>query len=232
MAEHPPLQQAPKLSFREQVLLVLAILFCMTPFTSHILTHKVVHYHDFIVTGGTFIIPLWYQIGDIITEIYGYAITRRLTWITLIVCIFYAVIIELILPLNTPRHIVSACYELVLGSSLQISLASALGILAGNLINSMCIAKWKILVRGRRFWLRSLGSSFIAQTTYIFIASLLDLHNLLSNADLSELIVSCIGYEALFIIVFVPITSLVVYWLKQKIQDGYDVGVRFNPFIF
>ena len=60
-------------------------------------------------------------------------------------------------------------YDQVLGKLPRVAIASFLAIFVGAFINAYAISKWKILLRGRYFWLRSLGASAIGEFIFTIV---------------------------------------------------------------
>lgn len=113
---------------------------CVVVVLSGIGASKGVIFGPIITDGGFFLFPLAYILGDVITEIYGVRAARRAILAgflsNLLSVITYATII--VLPGFTDDYGVAkqAALETALGPVWQIVLASALGFLAGQSMNS------------------------------------------------------------------------------------------------
>src|SRR3712207_5026969 len=55
-------------------------LFVAVLLSSNVASTKFVQVELFVVDGGTFLFPLSYIFGDILTEVYGYRRSRRVIW--------------------------------------------------------------------------------------------------------------------------------------------------------
>ena len=178
------------------------------------------------------IFPLSYIVGDILTEVYGYRLARRVIWLGFF-CNFIAVIaiwIGQILPPSTVWKGQQA-YESTLGYVPRILLASFLAYLVGEFSNSFVLAKMKIKTRGRWLWTRTIGSTIIAQAldAAIFIPVAY-----IGMFDWSFIAMVSIAHwiaKVTYEIVATPLTYAVVNYLKKKEAiDAYDYETNFSPF--
>ncbi len=178
------------------------------------------------------IFPLSYIIGDILTEVYGYRMARRVIWLGFLCNLIAVIAIWLgqILPPNSMWGGQKA-YESTLGYVPRILLASFVAYLVGEFSNSFILARMKIRTKGRRLWARTIGSTIIAQLldAIVFIP--------LAYIGLFEptfIIVASIALwigKVLYEIIATPFTYAVVNYLKKKEGiDTFDNETRFTPF--
>ena len=113
---------------------------------------------------GVLFFPVSYIIGDVLTEVYGYARARRVIWTGFAALLFMAfmawVVVQLPPAAGWPGQ---AAYEFVFGNSWRIVLASMIAFWAGEFANSYVLAKMKIWTRGRHLWMRTIGSTVVGQ---------------------------------------------------------------------
>ena len=178
------------------------------------------------------IFPLSYIVGDILTEVYGYRLARRVIWLGFI-CNLSAVVaiwIGQVLPAN-PLCDGQQSYERILGYVPRILVASFVAYLVGEFSNSFILAKLKIRTKGRWLWLRTISSTVIAQLldAVVFIPlAYIGLFELKFVAVASiALWIGKVGYE----VIATPFTYAVVNYLKKKEAiDTYDYETNFTPF--
>src|SRR5688572_8922342 len=94
---------------------------------------------------GVLFFPLSYIIGDILTEVYGYARARRVIWTGFAALAFMAVMAWVVVALPPARdwpH--QGAYEAVFGNSWRIVLASMVAFWAGEFANSFVLARRKV----------------------------------------------------------------------------------------
>src|SRR2546423_2047720 len=60
---------------------VIASLFVTCLITANIIAVKLILLLGFLVPAGIIVFPLSYLFGDVLTEVYGYAATRRIIWL-------------------------------------------------------------------------------------------------------------------------------------------------------
>src|SRR5688500_6213322 len=113
---------------------------------------------------GVLFFPLSYIIGDVLTEVYGYANARRVIWTgfaALLFMVFMAWVVVALPPADGWTD--QAAYEAVFGNSWRIVLASMVAFWAGEFANSFVLAKMKVRDGGRMLWKRTIGSTFVGQ---------------------------------------------------------------------
>src|SRR5499427_8715318 len=79
-AEHPPAVQARDLRTYRHFDLLLAI-FLVVLLISNLVGQKLCKIGPFIISGAQLLFPLTYIFGDVFTEVYGYAASRRAIWL-------------------------------------------------------------------------------------------------------------------------------------------------------
>jgi uncharacterized integral membrane protein (TIGR00697 family) len=212
-------------------LMTIAALFVTCLIVSNITAVKLIAVHGMVLTAANVMFPISYIIGDVLTEVYGYAKARRVIWLGF-GCNLLAVLgsdVAGILPAADFWQGQGAWDE-ILGATPRILLASFCAYLVGEFLNSFVLAKMKIATNGKHLWTRTIGSTLVGQLadTSIFMTiafgGILPLGVMLNAAGTEW--VSKVGYEVLA----TPFTYLVVGWLKRvEGVDHYDRDTRFNP---
>jgi len=193
---------------------------------------KVCRIAGFSVGAGVFFFPVSYIFGDILTEVYGYARTRRVIWASFAALIFATLMSQAVIALPpAPDWPHQSAYELVYGSTPRIVAASLTAFWAGDFVNSFVLAKMKLKTEGRFLWMRTIGSTVVGQgvDSLIFypLAFWGDWPPQLVAAVMTSNFVVKVGVETLM----TPVTYLVVGFLKRaEREDFYDRGTDFNPF--
>ena len=181
---------------------------------------------------GILFFPISYVIGDILTEVYGYARARRCIWAgfgALLFMAFMAWVVVALPPADTWQG--QAAYEQVFGQVPRIVLASIIAFWAGEFVNAYVLARMKIWTRGRHLWSRTIGSTLVGQGVDSLIFYPLAFYGVWDNETLLIVLatqwVLKVGWEA----VLTPVTYAVVGWLKRREGiDVYDEGTDFTPF--
>ena len=183
---------------------------------------------------GVLFFPVSYIIGDVLTEVYGYARARRVIWTGFAALLFMAfmawVVVQLPPAAGWPGQ---AAYEFVFGNSWRIVLASMTAFWAGEFANSYVLAKMKIWTRGRHLWMRTIGSTVVGQGLDSLIFYPLAFWGLagwpvelLWQVVLSQWAIKT-AWEALL----TPVTYAVVGSLKKaEGVEVFDTDTDFSPF--
>lgn len=187
-------------------------------------------------TFGTAVLffPLSYIFGDILTEVYGYARSRRVIWAGFGALIFAAFMSWAVVNMPAaPGWRGQEAYEMVFGSTPRIVFASLVAFWAGEFANSFVLAKMKIRTAGRWLWLRTIGSTIAGEAVDSMIFYPLAFLNspIMTNDQVVSVMISNyllkVGWEALS----TPLTYQIVNFLKRKEhEDYYDRDTNFNPF--
>ena len=182
--------------------------------------------------GGTILFPLTYIFGDVLTEVYGYARSRRVIWFGLAMNLLATLVFAFVAGLPTdPSSPTKGAFETVLGLVPRIVLASTVAFFLGEFLNSFVLAKLKLLTRGRWLWTRTIGSTLIGQGADTLAFSLIAFLGLLPNDVLWSLILFNYVYKVGIEVVLTPLTYAVVRFLKRaEGVDHYDRATDFNPF--
>jgi len=217
-----------KVSYR---FVVIAAIFVTCLITANIISVKMISLGPFIVFAGVFVFPLSYIVGDVLTEVYGYRIARRVIWLgfgcNLIFVIFAWV--GQVLPSPSAWELQEA-YESILGYAPRLLAASFCGYLVGEFANSFILARMKIFTKGRWLWSRTIGSTIVGEgldTVVFTVLALIGTPFFMPSVMLSQWLV-----KVLVETVATPATYAVVGYLKRKEAiDTYDYETNFNPFL-
>mgnify|MGYP000011656990 FL=1 len=183
---------------------------------------------------GVLFFPVSYIIGDVLTEVYGYARARRVIWTGFAALLFMAfmawAVVQLPPAAGWPGQ---AAYEFVFGNSWRIVLASMIAFWAGEFANSYVLAKMKIWTRGRHLWMRTIGSTVVGQGLDSLIFYPLAFYGLAGWPPelLWQVVLSQWAIKTAWEALLTPLTYAVVGWLKRREGvDVYDEGTDFSPF--
>lgn len=183
---------------------------------------------------GILFFPISYVIGDILTEVYGYARARRCIWAGFGALLFMAFMSEVVVALPpAPGWTGQAAYESVFGQVPRIVFASMFAFWAGEFANSFVLARMKTWTQGRHLWTRTIGSTVVGQGVDSLIFYPLAFYGApdwpveaMLAVMLSQFVLK-VGWEALL----TPVTYAVVGFLKRREGvDIYDAHTDFTPF--
>jgi queuosine precursor transporter len=178
--------------------------------------------------------PLSYLFGDILTEVYGYARSRRVIWAGFGALIFAALMSWIVIKIPpAPDWPHQNSYEIVFGSTPRIVFASLTAFWAGEFTNSFVLAKLKIFTRGRYLWTRTIGSTVAGEIVDSMIFYPLAFLGAKGWTTALVIQVTLFNYTAkvLLEVILTPLTYRIVNFLKRvEKEDYYDRETSFNPF--
>ena len=222
----------PKQNYRWYPIVVSVFVTCLI--TANIIAVKPVQIGGLIFPAAVVIFPLAYIFGDVLTEVYGYARARQTIWIGF-ACNLIAVLaiyIGGLLPAAGfwPNQ---SAYDMILGFTPRLLIASFVAYLIGEFLNSIVLAKLKVRTSGKYLWVRTIGSTLIGELadSAVFItaafAGVWPGDQILTGVVTQWLLKS--GYE----VIATPLTYVAVGFLKRAENvDAFDRETNFTPFKF
>jgi uncharacterized integral membrane protein (TIGR00697 family) len=121
---------------------------------------------------GSLIFPLTFIITDVIAETYGFQVARQLIWSNIPATIFYILMLNFILRVPSPSYWDhQSDYDYIFYGSTLVGILGNFGVVAGYLVNIYVLSKWKMLIKGKYFWIRSIGSSGIGELIQLLIGA-------------------------------------------------------------
>lgn len=187
-----------------------------------------------IFGAGVLFFPISYIIGDVLTEVYGYARARRVIWTgfaALAFMAFMAWVVVKLPPAEGWPH--QGAYEAVFGNSWRIVIASMAAFWVGEFANSYVLAKMKVWTDGRFLWMRTIGSTVVGQGLDSLIFYPLAFYGIAGwpPETLFQVVISQWIIKTVWEAVLTPVTYLVVNSLKRREGiDLYDTETDFSPF--
>jgi queuosine precursor transporter len=183
---------------------------------------------------GVLFFPISYVFGDILTEVYGYARSRRVIWAGFAALLFASFMAWVVVSLPpAPWWKNQQAYEIAFGGAWRVALASLIAFACGEFVNSFVLAKMKILTAGKHLWSRTIGSTIFGEAVdsllfypLAFYGTGIIPDDKLPTVMLAQFVTK-VGVE----VAFTPFTYKIVNWLKRAEQeDYYDRNTDFNPF--
>jgi hypothetical protein len=207
-------------------------LFVAVVLISNVASAKIVRIGPFDFDGGTILFPLAYIFGDILTEVYGYKMSRRVIWTGFSAALLMSIVFIIVGKLPAAAGWENqAAYDAILGMTPRIVLASLCAYLAGEFSNSFVLAKMKIATRGRWLWMRTIGSTVVGEGIDSTLFVLIAFAGTLPGDLIWTIIISNYIFKVGFEIVATPATYKAVSFLRKKEQsDVFDTTTDFNPF--
>ena len=183
---------------------------------------------------GVLFFPISYVFGDILTEVYGYARSRRVIWAGFSALAFASFMAWAVVALPpAPFWKNQEAYEVAFGQAWRIALASMVAYFCGEFVNSYTLAKMKILTTGKWLWSRTIGSTILGEgvDSLLFYPLAFYGTGIIPDEKLPLVMVSQFIAKVAVEVLFTPVTYALVGWLKRaEGVDHYDRGTDFTPF--
>lgn len=199
---------------------------------SNLVAPKICQIGPFTLSGAQLLFPLTYIFGDIFTEVYGYAGSRRAIWHGFLAQTLLTVLAMTIVTLPpAPGWENQQAFETVFGFLPRLVVASLIAYWCGEFANSFVMAKMKIITKGKMLWARTIGSTAVGQLVDTVIVMIIGFGGTMSWDLIFSLIWSGYVVKVLYEVAATPVTYLVVNFLKKaEGVDLYDTDTNFNPF--
>ena len=211
----------------------IAMLFVCLFLVVNIISQKIVPVgNNIMLTAGDFIYPINYALSIILTEVYGYAMSRRIIWSAFICNIVVVAIIMLAiaLPVASSWH-EQEQYAAVLGRVPRLLAASFGAFLIGEFIGTYILAKTKIFTSGKYLWFRALGATSVGQLIDSMVFTMIAFVSIVSWHDIVILGISAYWCKMVYQILMTPgIYAFANFLKKHEHIDIFDRSTNFNPF--
>jgi hypothetical protein len=211
---------------------IITVAFVAVLMLSNTLAVKVLQIGPLYMDGGTILFPISYIFGDVLTEVYGFRLSRRVIWTGFAAIIGMAAAYAVVgwLPASSDWGMQGA-YASILGQVPRIVLASLCGYFCGEFVNSTILSRMKVWTNGRALWSRTIGSTVVGElidsVVFVFIAftGVIPLRAVIIMAA------SNWAFKTAYEVACTPVTYKVVNYLKRAERvDVVDDGVWYNPF--
>ena len=200
---------------------------------------KVATLGGFAFGAGVLFFPLSYLLGDVLTEVYGYARARRVIWAGFAAAAFAAGMAAFITAMPpAPEWNVDVggvdrqtAFALNFGQTPRIVFASILAFWAGELANAYVMARMKVWSGGKSLWQRTIGSTIVGQGVDKVIFYPIAFGGLWSSELLLTVMATNYVLQVAWEALLTPVTYRIVNALKYvEGVDVFDKETEFTPF--
>jgi len=179
-----------------------------------------------ITDGGFFLFPLAYVLGDVLSEVYGFAATRRAVFygfgaVALSALCFW---IAQALP-SAEFYGNQESFEAVLGVVPRMLLAGLAGYLIGQLLNSYILVRIKERTQEKHLWARLIGSTVVGEfaDTLVFCSIAAGAIGITTWDDFVNFVIIGFLWKTLVEILLLPVTYRVIAYVKKR-EPTYAPG--------
>jgi uncharacterized integral membrane protein (TIGR00697 family) len=181
---------------------------------------------------GTLIFPFTFLLSDLITEVYGFKYARRAIWCGFLFNMLFIIYGQIVIHMPSPNYPTNnAMFDMLLKKNMRIILASGIGYLISEPLNSIIMAKLKIKMNGHYLGIRFVLSTIVAAGTDSLFFGLIAFYGMMSDVRLFLLIISMWIIKVFIEILALPISIRLTKNLKKIEQlDIYDKRTNFTIF--
>lgn len=199
-------------------LMVVSALFVTLYLVSNVMAVKVIDLFDFFYfDAGTITFPFAYMLGDVLTELWGFRTAKKVIWLTFFCNLLMVACTQIGVWLPSPDYLseTSMAYNHIFSYVPRIVLGSLVGFLLGELSNAWIMERIKLKMKGKRLWVRTIGSSMVGylfdSLPFVLIAFLgtVSTHDLLAMIAFQYF--SKLLIEAFF---GTPMAYAAIHWVK------------------
>ncbi len=209
--------------------MVIVALYVTSLITANTVATKVLEVGPWVTDAGLITFPIAYIVGDVLTEVYGYAAARRVIWLGFACNLIAVGTFQLAgaLPAESSWQNQPA-YDAIFGSTPRLLLASFCAYLIGEFANAFVLARMKVLTDGRWLWTRTIGSTIVGQGLDSVVFVLIAFGGVFSTGVLQDMLITNWVLKTAYEAAMTPVTYLVVNKLKEA--EGIDVFDRDTDF--
>jgi len=206
-------------------------LFITCLLTANVTASKLIAAGSLTLTAGIVIFPISYIVGDVLTEVWGYAATRKVIWLGF-AC--NAIMVAAVwaggaLP-PAPFWKGQPAYEEILGQTPRILAASFVAYLVGEFANAYVLARLKIATAGRWLWVRTIGSTIVGEGLDSLVFVTLAFTGTVASGSLVVIVINQWLIKVVYEALATPLTYAAVAYLKSRERlDTFDLHTDFNP---
>ena len=213
-------------------IILLSMIYLVGWTTTYPMIYKMTDVHNILESGCIYLFPLSYAVADIISEVYGYRIARQIVWFSIICGFIYALALYIIGTMPGPHfwH-KQTSYETVFSPLLRAYFATTIASVLGNFVNIYIISRWKVILKGRVFWARSLLSTGIGELLFSVIGGTMAYAGVEPWSKIVFLMLDGYAFKMLYACIAVwPVVLIVILLRKAEKVDVYDIDINYNPF--
>ena len=178
---------------------------------------KLIAFGPIITDGGAFLFPLVYIVGDVLSEVYGFAAARRAILIGFAMSVLAAITFWLVqISPGAEAWGNQEAFEAILGFVPRIVLASICGYLVGQLLNAWVLVKIKERTKEKALWLRLIGSTAVGELADTVVFCTIAFFGVITGYEFLVYVLVGYLYKTLLEVVLLPITYPVIDYVKRR----------------
>lgn len=182
---------------------------------SNIIAGKTFDFFSFTLPCGVVIFPVIYIVNDVLAEVYGYEKARNVILLGFLMNLLAVLCYNITILLPAPAFFEnSSAYEVVLGSTFRLLMASFIAYLAGSLVNArlmVLLKKWD----DDKLFFRCIASTFFGEGLDAVIFIIIGFFGTMPTDALIVMIVVQALFKTVYEIIVYPITRSVIFSIEK-----------------
>ena len=170
----------------------------------------------YYVSVGSLFIPLWFFVGDVMTELYGFNFTKKILIIALCCQLLFAFVCFTTTLMPSNDDTIDSAYNTIFKLMPRLALSSLLALIFGALINAYLLDTWKKIVNGKYFLLRSLSTTLVGEIMFSFIAIYSQFLGKTSLHQLMQMLLASISIKLVVSVLIASPVSIVTNIIRYK----------------
>lgn len=220
---------------REQnsnIFLFVSILFVTCLLISNTCAFKVMQLGPFSITSGALIFPISYIVNDLIAEVYGYSKAKKVIWFGFAMNLLMVLYYQLAITVPGANYFEGQeAFEMVLGGTGRVLIASFIAYLCGSFLNAAVLSKLKVKTNGKWLMLRAITSTLIGELADSILFVTLVFSFVYDIKDILIMIGTQTLLKTVYEIIIFPVTNIIIRKVKKLENiDTYDNDISYNPF--
>ena len=210
-----------------------AALFVTCLLTANTMAAKLIGVAGVVVPAAIVIFPISYVVGDVLTEVWGYGVARRVIWLGFACNALMVTALWLggELP-PAPFWKGQDAYEAIFGQTPRILAASFLAYLVGEFANAFVLAKLKIATQGRWLWMRTIGSTIVGQGLDSAVFVTLAFAGVVPAGAVVSIVAAQWIFKVAYEAAATPLTYAAVAWLNTAVSPPAITAAIHRPSTF
>lgn len=197
---------------KTKVYAYLAGIFFACMITSNILATRTMEISFIALPCSILTFPILFIVNDILSEIYGYKLTKDVIYLGFIINLVAVVLyqVAMIFPSSSPN---APAFAALLSTTPRLFVAGLISYMASNLLNSKILVKLKEKYHNLLF-VRVVGSTVIGVTVDSVIFILVSFYGVLPNELVVTMICCQIVFKVLYELIFYPVIRKVIFKIR------------------
>lgn len=196
-------------------------IFCACIIMSNILGTKTLKIEFIVLPCSILIFPVLFVINDILSEIYGFKMTKDVIYLGFILNVLAVIlyVIAIILPSNSPN---AQNFASILGTTPRLFIAGLCSYILGNIMNSQVLVKLKAKYQDLLF-VRCFLSTVVGEIVDSFIFISIAFFGTFPIEIILTMICCQVLFKVLYELIMYPLTRKLILWMR-KLDDGELAG--------